>query len=102
MNLASYFIILTGFELQSGVHHALNPDPYRGVFGSDGEKYAKDVKDLIQYGTSGHVAGFIFEAIQVIFKLIQIDVFVLLKCIIQAYPSNPNYSVIFAGSRWNR
>ncbi|KAM7532067.1 hypothetical protein LguiB_035477 [Lonicera macranthoides] len=50
--------------VQSGVHHALNPDPYRGVFGSDGEKYAKDVQDLIQYGTSGHVAGFIFEAIQ--------------------------------------
>jgi alanine-glyoxylate transaminase/(R)-3-amino-2-methylpropionate-pyruvate transaminase len=23
--------------VQSGVHHALNPDPYRGVFGSDGE-----------------------------------------------------------------
>ncbi|KAJ9547767.1 hypothetical protein OSB04_020310 [Centaurea solstitialis] len=50
--------------VQSGVHHALNPDPYRGVFGSDGEKYAKDVEDLIQFGTSGHVAGFIFEAIQ--------------------------------------
>lgn len=50
---------------QTGVHHAMNPDPYRGVFGSDGEKYAKDVHDLIQYGTSGNVAGFICEAIQV-------------------------------------
>jgi alanine-glyoxylate transaminase/(R)-3-amino-2-methylpropionate-pyruvate transaminase len=50
--------------VQSGVHHALNPDPYRGSFGTDGEKYAKDVQDLIQYGTSGHVAGFMFEAIQ--------------------------------------
>ncbi|KAI3474265.1 hypothetical protein Pfo_029053 [Paulownia fortunei] len=48
----------------SGVHHALNPDPYRGLFGSDGEKYAKDVQDLIQFGTSGHVAAFISEAIQ--------------------------------------
>lgn len=50
---------------QTGVHHAINPDPYRGVFGSDGEKYAKDVEDLIQFGTSGRVAAFISEAIQV-------------------------------------
>ncbi|KAI8030970.1 Uncharacterized protein LOK49_LG01G01490 [Camellia lanceoleosa] len=51
--------------LKSGVHHALNPDPYSGVFGSDREKkYARDVEDLITFGTSGHVAGFISEAIQ--------------------------------------
>ncbi|KAG9455192.1 hypothetical protein H6P81_008096 [Aristolochia fimbriata] len=50
--------------IQSGVHHALNPDQYRGVFGSDGEKYAKDVQDLIEYGTCGRVAAFISEAIQ--------------------------------------
>ncbi|KAK6943241.1 Aminotransferase class-III [Dillenia turbinata] len=50
--------------VQTGVHHALNPDPYRGPFGSDGEKYAKDVQDIIDFGTSGHVAGFISEAIQ--------------------------------------
>ncbi|KAL8089291.1 hypothetical protein AgCh_038912 [Apium graveolens] len=48
----------------TGVHHAMNPDPYKGVFGSDGEKYVKDVDDLIQFGTSGNVAGFICEAIQ--------------------------------------
>ncbi|KAJ8647719.1 hypothetical protein MRB53_000742 [Persea americana] len=50
--------------VQSGVHHAMNPDPYRGAFGSNGLKYAKDVQDLIDYGTWGHVAGFISEAIQ--------------------------------------
>ncbi|GAV91672.1 Aminotran_3 domain-containing protein [Cephalotus follicularis] len=50
--------------IQSGVHHAVNPDPYRGVFGSDGQKYANDVQDLIEFGTSGQVAGFISEAIQ--------------------------------------
>ncbi|KAH7553932.1 hypothetical protein JRO89_XS12G0080200 [Xanthoceras sorbifolium] len=50
--------------VQTGVHHALNPDPYRGAFGADGEKYAKDVQELIDFGTSGHVAGFISEAIQ--------------------------------------
>ena len=50
---------------QSGVHHAVNPDPYRGIFGSDGEKYARDVQDIINFGTSGNVAAFISEAIQV-------------------------------------
>lgn len=50
--------------IQSGVHHALNPDQYRGVFGSDGEKYARDVQEIIDFGTSGKVAGFISEAIQ--------------------------------------
>lgn len=36
-----------------GVHHALNPDPYRGVFGDDGHAYAEDVKDLIRSATPG-------------------------------------------------
>ncbi|GMP82086.1 hypothetical protein CsSME_00036551 [Camellia sinensis var. sinensis] len=49
---------------KSGVHHALNPDPYSGVFGSDREKYARDVEDLITFGTLGRVAGFISEAIK--------------------------------------
>ncbi|XP_057975097.1 alanine--glyoxylate aminotransferase 2 homolog 3, mitochondrial-like [Malania oleifera] len=49
---------------QVGVHHAMNPDQYRGIFGSDGVKYAKDVQDIIDYGTCGRVAGFIGEAIQ--------------------------------------
>lgn len=43
----------------------MNPDPYRGIFGSDGPKYAKDVDEIITYGTCGRVAGFIAEAIQV-------------------------------------
>ncbi|XP_011019036.1 PREDICTED: alanine--glyoxylate aminotransferase 2 homolog 3, mitochondrial [Populus euphratica] len=58
--------------IQSGVHHALNPDPYRGVFGSDGEKYAKDVQDIIDFGTAGHVAGFISEAIQGVGGMIEL------------------------------
>ncbi|XP_065854191.1 alanine--glyoxylate aminotransferase 2 homolog 2, mitochondrial-like [Euphorbia lathyris] len=58
--------------IQSGVHHALNPDPYRGVFGSDGEKYAKDVQDIIDFGTTGHVAGFISEAIQGVGGIIEL------------------------------
>ncbi|XVE86706.1 hypothetical protein DITRI_Ditri18aG0055500 [Diplodiscus trichospermus] len=46
------------------IHHVVNPDPFRGVFGSDASRYAKDVQDHIDYGTSGKVAGFIAETIQ--------------------------------------
>ncbi len=51
-----------------GIHHALMPDTFRGQFGASdpdaGRKYADDVKNLIQFGTSGQVAGFIAESIQ--------------------------------------
>ena len=51
-----------------GVHHAITPDPYRGIWGRDdadaGKKYAADVKSLIDYATPGQVAGFIAESIQ--------------------------------------
>src|SRR5207248_2457306 len=51
-----------------GVHHALAPYPYRGVFRYDdpdaGRKYADDVKSLIDYATPGKIAGFIAESIQ--------------------------------------
>lgn len=46
------------FVLQNfGVHHALNPDPYRGVFGNNGEAYAEDVRDLIRCATPGKVGA---------------------------------------------
>jgi alanine-glyoxylate transaminase/(R)-3-amino-2-methylpropionate-pyruvate transaminase len=51
-----------------GVHHAIAPDPYHGQWSrSDadaGKNYAADVKSLIDYATSGRVAGFIAESIQ--------------------------------------
>src|SRR6201993_4102369 len=51
-----------------GVHHAMAPDPYRGPWGNNdpdaGKKYAGDVKQLIDYATSGQIAGFIAESIQ--------------------------------------
>jgi alanine-glyoxylate transaminase/(R)-3-amino-2-methylpropionate-pyruvate transaminase len=51
-----------------GVQHSVLPDLYRGPHGKDdpeaGRKYAEDVKSLIQFGTSGRVAGFIAESIQ--------------------------------------
>src|ERR1700722_10455842 len=51
-----------------GVHHAITPDPYRGAWGHDdaeaGKKYADDVKNLLDFATSGQVAAFIAESIQ--------------------------------------
>jgi alanine-glyoxylate transaminase / (R)-3-amino-2-methylpropionate-pyruvate transaminase len=51
-----------------GVHHAINPDPYRGPWGHDdpkaGEKYAGEIKNLIDYATPGRVAAFFAESIQ--------------------------------------
>ncbi|HWN65336.1 MAG TPA: aminotransferase class III-fold pyridoxal phosphate-dependent enzyme [Candidatus Binatus sp.] len=51
-----------------GVHHAITPDPYRGLWGRDDvdaeKKYAADVKNLLDFATSGQVAGFIAESIQ--------------------------------------
>ena len=51
-----------------GVHHAAVPDPYRGPHGRNdpdaGKKYAADVKQLIDFATSGQVAGFLAESIQ--------------------------------------
>ena len=51
-----------------GVQHALAPYPYRGHWGSDdpdaGRKYAADVQNLIEHGTSGRIAGFFAESIQ--------------------------------------
>jgi alanine-glyoxylate transaminase/(R)-3-amino-2-methylpropionate-pyruvate transaminase len=51
-----------------GIHHAVNPDRFRGPYGYDdpdsASKYAWDVKNLIETATSGKVAGFIAESIQ--------------------------------------
>src|SRR5258705_741071 len=51
-----------------GVHHALTPDPYRGTWGRNdpeaGKKYAADVKQLIEFWTSGPGAGVIAGSIQ--------------------------------------
>ena len=51
-----------------GIHHAGLPDRLRGPHGYDdpdaGEKYAAEVVDLIQHGTTGDLAGFIAEPIQ--------------------------------------
>ena len=51
-----------------GIHHAIVADPYRGAWGRDdpeaGKNYAADVKNVLDYATSGQVAAFIAESIQ--------------------------------------
>ena len=51
-----------------GVQYSVLPDLYRGPHGADdpeaGRKYAEDVKSLVQFGSSGKLAGFIAESIQ--------------------------------------
>ncbi|CAD6211120.1 unnamed protein product [Miscanthus lutarioriparius] len=59
--------------IQSGVHHAVNPDPYRGAFGNDAEKYVRDVQEIIEFGTTGQVAGFISEAIQGVGGIVEVS-----------------------------
>jgi alanine-glyoxylate transaminase/(R)-3-amino-2-methylpropionate-pyruvate transaminase len=46
------------------VHHAANPDAYRGIHGGNGAAYAADVADIIESSTGGRVAGFIAESVQ--------------------------------------
>lgn len=64
MGLLSHSTWKPNLPTAFGVHHALNPDPYRGRHGNDGEAYAADVADLISSATSGHVAGFVHETVQ--------------------------------------
>jgi alanine-glyoxylate transaminase/(R)-3-amino-2-methylpropionate-pyruvate transaminase len=51
-----------------GVHHTLNPDPYRSPFTGSPEEIAsksvEDMRDLIRYSTPGRIAAFIAEPIQ--------------------------------------
>lgn len=50
-----------------GIHHALNPDPYRGPFVGHPDPataYAEDVHQLIEFATPGRIAGYIAESIQ--------------------------------------
>jgi alanine-glyoxylate transaminase/(R)-3-amino-2-methylpropionate-pyruvate transaminase len=51
-----------------GIHHAVNPDPYRSPFNGTPEeiarKSAEDIRDLIRYSTPGRIAAFIAEPIQ--------------------------------------
>jgi len=51
-----------------GVHHVMNPNPYRGPWGYDdpeaAAKYANDLREEIEFSTPGKIAGFWAESIQ--------------------------------------
>ena len=55
-------------QLNSGVHHAISPDPYRSPFTGTPEESAsksvQDIRELVRYSTPGRIAAFIAEPIQ--------------------------------------
>jgi alanine-glyoxylate transaminase/(R)-3-amino-2-methylpropionate-pyruvate transaminase len=55
-------------QLNTGVHHAMNPDPYRSPFSGTPEEIASqsaaDIRELVRFSTPGRIAAFIAEAYQ--------------------------------------
>lgn len=55
-------------QVNTGVHHALCPDPYRSPFPGTPEEIAtrsaNDIRELVRYSTPGRIAAFIAEPIQ--------------------------------------
>jgi alanine-glyoxylate transaminase/(R)-3-amino-2-methylpropionate-pyruvate transaminase len=55
-------------QVNSGIHHAISPDPYRSPFSGTPEeiasKSAEDIRQLIRYSTPGNIAAFIAEPMQ--------------------------------------
>jgi alanine-glyoxylate transaminase/(R)-3-amino-2-methylpropionate-pyruvate transaminase len=55
-------------QLNSGIHHAMNPDPYRSPFTGTPEQVAtqaaNDIRDVVRYSTPGRIAAFIAEPMQ--------------------------------------
>ncbi len=55
-------------QLNTGIHHAINPDPYRSPFRGTPEEIAsqsaEDIRDLVRFSTPGGIAAFIAEAFQ--------------------------------------
>jgi len=67
MGLTAHSTWKYNYPSSFGVHHAVNPDAYRGPWGNDaqaGEKYAGEIKNVIDYATPGNVAAFFAEPIQ--------------------------------------
>lgn len=55
-------------QVNTGIHHAICPDPYRSPFSGTPEEIASqsanDIRELIRYSTPGAIAAFIAEPIQ--------------------------------------
>lgn len=86
--------------MQGEIHHVLNPNPYRGVFGSDAKRYAEDVQDHIDHGTSGKVAGFIAETIQVCLRFLTANVFLNIEVSFMPRCSNLILGCLLTTGSW--
>ena len=55
-------------QVNSGIHHALCPDPYRSPFTGTPEQIAtrsaEDIRELIKFSTPGRIAAFLTEPFQ--------------------------------------
>lgn len=55
-------------QINSGIHHAISPDPYRTPFKGTPEEIASqsanDIRELIRYSTPGRIAAFMCEPMQ--------------------------------------
>lgn len=55
-------------QLNTGIHHAISPDPYRSPFTGTPEQVAtqaaNDIREIVRYSTPGRIAAFIAEPIQ--------------------------------------
>ncbi|HTO73131.1 MAG TPA: aspartate aminotransferase family protein [Gemmatimonadales bacterium] len=67
MGLTSHYTWKFPTQQSAGIHHALNPDPYRSPFTGTPEeiatKSANDIRDLVRYSTPGRIAAFMCEPI---------------------------------------
>jgi len=68
MGLTSHHTWKYPTQVGGGIHHAINPDPYRSPFGGTDEeiaaKSADDIRSLIRFSTPGKIAAFIAEPMQ--------------------------------------
>lgn len=68
MGLTSHYTWKFPMPQNVGVHHVLNPDPYRSPFTGTPEeiarKTANEIRETIRYSTPGRIAAFIAEPIQ--------------------------------------
>ena len=68
MALTSHHTWKHGNQQNSGVHHVVNPDPYRSPFEGTPEEIARksahEIRETIRYSTPGRIAAFIAEPLQ--------------------------------------
>jgi alanine-glyoxylate transaminase/(R)-3-amino-2-methylpropionate-pyruvate transaminase len=68
MGLTSHSTWKYPMPQNTGVHHVMNPDPYRNPFKGSAQEVARlaanEIRETIRYSTPGKVAAFIAEPIQ--------------------------------------